>query len=158
MKRKSQIADLLFLAGALALVFLVEFLPGLSVTEDTWSWYSTLVQPAWSPPGWVFGPVWTFLYISMALALYLVWKKGATPLAYTLWGVQLGINFLFTFLFFVGQSLLLGWIDIALLWLAIIATCVVFWRISAWAGILFLPYIAWVSYALSLSFFLWLWN
>jgi len=150
--------DLLFLAGALALVFLVEFLPSFSMTSDAWKWYDSLDKPAWTPPGWVFGPVWTFLYISMAVALYLVWKKGGSALAYSLWGIQLGINSLFSFLFFVGQSLLLGLIDITLLWIAIIATCVVFWRISTWAGILFLPYIAWVSYALSLSFFLWLWN
>jgi len=150
--------DYLFLIGALVLVFVVEFIAGLFTGVSVKSWYLTLNRPAWTPPAWIFGPVWTLLYIMMAVSLYLVWRKGGNFAAYFFWGLQLFLNFIWSFLFFTMQSPLLGLIDIILLWSALLITLILFSRISVWAAILLLPYLAWVSYALALNAAIWVLN
>ena len=142
----------------LALTFLAagsgaRFMPG--------EWYSALAKPSWNPPAWVFAPVWTFLYICMAVAAWLVWRRkglleGAVPLS--LWAVQLGLNSVWTWFFFGMHNPGLAFADILLLWLAILSTLILFWRVTRAAGALFLPYILWVSFAAILNFALWRMN
>ncbi len=121
-------------------------------------WYATLAKPSWTPPNWVFGPVWTALYIAMAVAAWLVWRQkgwaGArVPLA--LFAVQLVLNVAWSWLFFGLKSPGLGLIEIVLLWIAIAGTLAVFWRRSVVAGLLLAPYLAWVTFAAALNYSIW---
>lgn len=118
-------------------------------------WYATLRKPAFAPPNWLFGPAWTLLYILMALASWLVWKKGlATPIvkpALVVYLIQLVLNALWSALFFGLRSPLAGLIEIVLLWFAILATVTLFFRVSKGAGAMLLPYLGWVSFATLLN-------
>jgi len=119
------------------------------------NWYAELYRPPWTPPNWVFGPVWTLLYTMMAIAAWLVWRKrgvrGASiPLL--LFGVQLALNVLWSVIFFGLRLPVLAAGEIVLLWLAILATLIAFWRVTPIAGWLMLPYLLWVTYASTLNF------
>lgn len=138
------------LVGLLAVVFAVAGVGGWFTSLGMPEWYASLHKPSWNPPSWLFGPVWTTLYIAMAVAAWLVWKgagfDGAAA-AMTLWGVQLALNLAWSGLFFALR--LPGWalVEILALWLAILATTILFFRHSAWAGGLMVPYLLWVSFA-----------
>ena len=124
-------------------------------------WYAELNKPAWNPPGWIFGPVWSALYLSMAVAAWLVWREGGwrrQRRALGLFLVQWALNFLWTPLFFGLHRTGLAFAEILLLWLAIAATTVAFWRIRKAAGALLVPYLAWVSFAAVLNGVLWRMN
>jgi tryptophan-rich sensory protein len=117
--------------------------------------YAALSRPAWAPPASVFGPVWTVLFVLMGIAAWLVWKeKGLSgariPLG--LFAIQLALNALWSWLFFAWQRGLFAEIEIVLLLALIAATLIAFWRVRPIAGILFLPYLAWVTYATALTF------
>jgi tryptophan-rich sensory protein len=118
------------------------------------AWYRTLNKPAWTPPSWLFAPVWTSLYAMMGIAAWRVWRTGGWhehAAALTLFSVQLAVNFAWSPLFFTFQRIDLALADIVLLWLLIVATLRQFAsidRLSAW---LLLPYLAWVSYATALN-------
>ena len=118
-------------------------------------WYKGLAKPSFNPPGWLFGPAWTVLYLMMAVAAWLVWKQGlgvpGVKLALVVYLAQLILNALWSILFFGFRSPLAGLVDIIVLWLAILATIVLFFRASVPAGVLLLPYIAWVSFAAILN-------
>jgi translocator protein len=147
---------------ALLLFFAVTFLAaGSGARYMPGEWYAQLSKPTWNPPSWIFAPVWTLLYICMAVAAWLVWRRNgllaaATPLAVFL--VQLSLNSLWTWFFFGLQRPGLAFADIVALWMAIVTTLVLFWRVSTAAGALFLPYLAWVSFAAVLNFTLWRMN
>ena len=122
-------------------------------------WYTFVPKPAWTPPSWLFGPVWTILYTLMGLAGWLVWRQAgcvmaaAAPMA--LFTIQLVFNLAWTLIFF-GQHLPgAALLDIVFLWLAIFATMLTFRRIHPLAGWLLLPYLLWVSYAASLNYGIW---
>lgn len=126
------------------------FMPG--------EWYTSLQKPAWNPPGWIFGPVWTALYTMMAVAAWLVWRQGGwekqrRPLLVFL--AQLTLNALWTPLFFGLHWPGVAFAEILLLWLAIAATVAVFRPVSRTAMLLLVPYLAWVSFAAALNFTLW---
>ena len=126
------------------------FMPG--------EWYATLKKPSWNPPGWLFGPVWSALYTMMAVAAWLVWKRGGfathrRPLSLFL--VQLALNAAWTPLFFGWHRPGLAFAEIFLLWLAIAATIADFRPVSRAAMLLLVPYLAWVSFAAVLNFTLW---
>lgn len=147
------------LVGWLVLCFGVAAVGG--VATDTGAWYQELTRPSWNPPGWVFGPVWTLLYTLMAIAAWGVWKENglrahAVPL--TLFGAQLALNGLWSWLFFGWQ--LPGWAfaEILVLWAAIAATLQAFYRVKAWTGYLLIPYLLWVSYAAALNGWIWWMN
>jgi tryptophan-rich sensory protein len=134
------------LAGVLGAVFTAPAIP---------SWYAGLKKPAFTPPGWLFGPMWISLYLLMALAAYLVWQKGlAHPGARTALAVfvgQLLLNALWSPVFFGLRAPLAGAVVILLLWLAIVLTLFLFWKISRPAALLLLPYLLWVSLATALN-------
>ena len=132
----------------------------LLVSENQSQVYQNLVQPAFAPPGWLFGPVWTFLYICMGVASWLIFqefkksKNKKSKTALTIYFVQLILNFFWTGIFFgLGQ---LGWalFEIIILLILIIINCILFWRINKWAGILLLSYILWVSFASVLNLYI----
>jgi translocator protein len=150
------------LVAAVALCELVGGLGSVFTIPSITTWYAGLAKPAFSPPNWLFGPVWTLLYLLMGLALYLVWEKGirkkGVAVAMETFGVQLFLNFLWSLLFFGLHSPLYGLIGIAFLFAAILATAVRFFRISRAAGMLMVPYIAWVAFATLLNFYVFILN
>ncbi|MBI4004968.1 tryptophan-rich sensory protein [Candidatus Roizmanbacteria bacterium] len=119
------------------------------------TWYVTLNKPAFSPPNWIFGPVWTALYFMMGVAAYLVWQKGLKnkkvrrALVYFL--LQLGFNFFWSIIFFGLRQPLLAFVDIVLLWGAIFITIMQFSKLSKPAAYLMIPYLLWVSFAMVLN-------
>ena len=149
-----------FEIGRLVLCILVcqpaGFLGSFFTRASVGTWYATLKKPAFTPPGWVFGPVWITLYGLMAVAAYLVWRRGwedrAVKAALSLFGLQLLFNALWSAAFFGLRSLLLGLVDIALLWVALLVTLILFFRISRAAALLLLPYMLWLSFAAVLNF------
>lgn len=131
---------------------------GTAVFVSTGDWYATLQKPSWNPPAWLFGPVWTILYAMMAVAAWLVWRRGGWPvqrLALGLFVAQLVLNALWTPLFFGLHRPGLALVDLGLLWAVLAATVAVFWRVRRTAGALLLPYLAWSSFAAVLNLTIW---
>jgi tryptophan-rich sensory protein len=120
-------------------------------------WYASLAKPAWTPPGALFAPVWTALYLAMGIAAWMVWRRGGRSRApaLALYLVQLALNALWSYLFFGLHRPGLAFLDIALLWAAILSVLFLFWRVKAVAGALILPYLLWVSFAACLNFAIW---
>lgn len=122
-------------------------------------WYASLVKPALTPPSWIFSPVWTVLYVLMAVSAFLIWKKGwrrkEVRVALMAFGFQLALNLVWSPLFFGLQSPRLALLDIVLLLAAISWTMVAFWRLSRTAAYLLLPYLVWVAFATYLNFSIW---
>ncbi len=125
---------------------------------DTGGWYASITKPAWNPPNSIFGPVWTTLYIMMAVAAWLVWQRGGWKQqrkALTIYLVQWALNALWTPLFFGLQRPDLAFAGILLLLASILATIAAFWRVKRTAAILLIPYVLWVSFATVLNFTIW---
>jgi tryptophan-rich sensory protein len=121
-------------------------------------WYESLAKPEWTPPGFIFAPVWTVLYILMGVAAWLVWRRNgfaAARLALTIFIGQLLLNTLWSFLFFGAHRPDLAFLEIVVLWVAILITTILFWRKTPIAGILLLPYLAWVGFASFLNLAIW---
>ncbi|GIJ11150.1 TspO/MBR family protein [Micromonospora andamanensis] len=117
--------------------------------------YANLDRPAWAPPSWLFGPVWTVLYVMIAVAAWLVWRRVGFGAALGAWAVQLVLNAAWTPLFFAGDRYGLAFVEIVLLWLAIGVTVLLFARVSRLAAVLLLPYWAWVTFAAALNYSIW---
>ena len=118
-------------------------------------WYAQIAKPSWTPPNAIFGPVWTILYIMMAIAAWLVWRlKGISgaKLALLFFVIQLILNALWSYFFFGRHDIVLAFIDIVILWLFILLTLIAFWKQNKFAGILLIPYLLWVSFASVLNF------
>ena len=134
-------------------------LSGFFTVTGVGSWYQTINRPSWNPPSWVFGPVWTLLYILMGIALYLVWKSESSPrmkqTAILLFSLQLLLNFCWSFIFFSLHEI--GWalVEMIGLWMMILLTILVFARIHKTAAWLLVPYISWVSFATLLTYTIW---
>jgi translocator protein len=142
-------AMITFLAGFIG----SRFMPG--------EWYTHLAKPSFTPPNWIFAPVWTLLYIFMAVAAWLVWKdhglaKAEIPLS--LFILQLGLNAMWSWLFFGLHKPGMAFLDIIALWICILAMILTFWSHSRLAGALMIPYLAWVSFASALNFAVWQMN
>jgi len=121
-------------------------------------WYRQLAKPPLNPPAWVFGPVWTLLYILMGVSAWLVWLRPGLPAAQIpllLFATQMALNGAWSWIFFGVHQVGLALIDIVLLWAAIAATLVSFWRIRKPAAVLLIPYLLWVSFATYLNAALW---
>ena len=122
------------------------------------AFYAQLSQPAWSPPVWLFGPVWTVLYALMAVAAWLVWRSGGfrqNRVALAFFFGQLVLNALWSWLFFAWHLGAWAFVDILMLLTLIITTIIFFWRIQPLAGVLLVPYLLWVSFASALNFTFW---
>jgi translocator protein len=142
----------LVLIGLLVLCLAVGAGAGFLTAQSVLTWFPTLVKPSFNPPAWVFAPVWTTLYIMMALAAWLVWlRKGSLVLFY----VQLALNFAWSLLFFGLHSPAMALVDIVVLWVAILLTLLAFWKVDRRAGWLLVPYLAWVSFAGVLNASIW---
>ena len=153
----STMKQTLGLLGWLLLVFAAAAIGGLA-SAQAGAFYTELVRPDWAPPGWLFGPVWSVLYALMGVSAWLVWRaRGFTGArtALLLFMAQLGVNALWTWLFFVWHKGGLAFAEILLLWVMIVATIMLFWRISKVAGVLLLPYLAWVTFAAVLTYAIW---
>jgi len=155
MAAESRRQSWLALVVLIVVCFAVAGLGGLATAPNIPNWYAGLTKPSWTPPGSLFGPVWSALYLSMAVAAWLVWRKGDAVMSMVLFAVQLSFNAAWSWLFFGLHSPGLGFVDIVLLWVAIVGTTIVFWRRSLVAGLLFVPYLAWVSFAAVLNFAIW---
>lgn len=121
-------------------------------------WFEQLRKPGWNPPNWVFAPVWTTLYLMMAIAVWRVWQKGTWTehrLPIFLFLAQLLLNALWTYLFFGLKKPGLAFADIAVLWVLLLATVIAFWGVRQEAGWLLIPYLAWVTFASALNFSIW---
>lgn len=138
------------MAGIIGSAFTVPSIP---------TWYAGLEKPTFSPPNWVFAPVWTTLYALMGIAAFLIWRQRrvvtGAPDALALFGLQLVLNAVWSPVFFGAQSPLGGLVIIIALWLALLATIVAFWRIIPAAGALLVPYLLWVSFATVLNYAIW---
>lgn len=142
------------LLGFLAASFLVINLGNLVTDTDAGSWYAQLNSPAWSPPGWAFGPAWTINCLLMGIAAWIVWRRDGfrdAPIALPLWGLQLLFTGAWTFLFFGGHWLTLSAIEIVLATGLVGATVVAFAFHHGGAAALLLPYLLWMIYASTLS-------
>lgn len=145
-------------AGLIGSVFTAPSIP---------TWYASLQRPEFSPPNWIFGPVWTTLYALMGIAAWLVWssyaqasenKRKQIRVALTLFGLQLVLNTLWSIIFFGWQNPGAAFAEISLLWLAILATIIAFARVSRPAAWLLLPYLLWVSFAAYFNYAIWTLN
>jgi tryptophan-rich sensory protein len=157
MTRQSLRRQLVGFAGWLAASFAAGGI-GAVASASAGAFYGSLSQPSWAPPAWLFGPVWSVLYILIGVAAWLVWRtngfSGAST-ALRLFGIQLLANALWTWLFFVWHLGAVSVAEIILLWLLIAATVSSFWRLNRLAALMLVPYLAWVSFASALTFSLW---
>lgn len=119
------------------------------------AWYERLAKPAWRPPNWLFAPVWSLLYLMIAVSGWLVWREAGISGPLVVYALQLGLNAAWTPVFFGLHRIGLGFATICLLWLAIAATIAVFYPVSPTAAILLLPYLAWVTFAAALNYAIW---
>ena len=145
----------LVLGGFVAVSFVVAAAGGAATVSAVREWYPTLSKPSWTPPSWVFGPVWTLLYAMMAVAAWLVWRRAGWCGAPAWFAAQLALNAVWSPLFFGLHWIGVALLDIGLLWVAIAATMAAFWQVTPLAGWLFVPYLAWVSFAAALNFAIW---
>lgn len=153
--RSMSSSSILVLLGWIVLTFLA---PAAGFRARPGEWFRGLTKPAFNPPSWLFAPVWTALYILMAIAAWMVWRRGgweeqALPLS--LYLVQLILNAAWTPLFFGAHRIGLAFVEIVLQWCAIAATLISFSRVDRLAAWLFLPLLLWVTFALALNFEFW---
>jgi tryptophan-rich sensory protein len=131
---------------------------GAVASMDAGTFYATLTRPPWAPPAWLFGPVWSALYALMAISAWLVWRHrgfAGARAALVLYIVQLAANALWSWLFFAWHRGGLAFAEVLVLWCLIVATIVAFRRVSALAGALLYPYLAWTTFASALTFAVW---
>jgi len=138
------------------------FIGSLATTPNIPTWYAALEKPFFTPPSWLFAPAWITLYLLMAIAAFLIWRKGlgeeGVKCALIVFLVQLVLNSLWSVVFFGLQSPLYGMVVIIALWIAILLTIIKFFRLSTAAGWLMIPYILWVSFASALNISIWVLN
>jgi benzodiazapine receptor len=157
MSRLPRSKQMLGLLAWLAISFTAAGL-GAMASVNAGTFYQQLLRPSWAPPGWLFGPVWTGLYVSMAVAAWLAWReRGLRGMggAAVLFLSQLAVNALWSWLFFGWRQGGLAFAEVLVLLALIAATLVAFWRIRPLAGALLLPYLAWVAFASMLNYTTW---
>jgi translocator protein len=141
--------------------FVAAGIGSLATRSSVKSWYRELRRPDWTPPDWVFGPVWTALYVMMAISAWLVWRETSAATARSalvLFGIQLVLNVLWSVVFFGLKWVGAAFGEVLLLWMMLIATAVSFYPLSLLAAWLLIPYIAWVGFASYLNFRIWQMN
>lgn len=156
-----KLTDVLKLAISIILCQAAGFLGSLFTTPAIPTWYATLNKPFFTPPNWIFSPVWISLFILMGISLFTIWRRQDHPqvkTALVFFFVQLILNILWSAAFFGLRAPLLGLMDIVLLWIAILFTILNFLKVTKFAGVLLIPYLLWVSFATLLNFSLWILN
>ncbi len=149
--------QILSLLACLALTYATAGIGGMASVQAQ-GFYAQLVRPAWAPPAYLFGPVWTLLYTMMGISAWIIWRERGVRrarLALGLFVAQLAFNAAWSWLFFVWRLGMWSFIEILLLWVLIACTIIAFWRIRPLAGILLLPYLAWVTFASALTLAVW---
>ncbi len=138
----------------------IGWIGGLFTESSIATWYPTLIKAPWTPPNWTFPVVWTILYFMMGVSLWLVLMAPSHDKirALNIFGIQLFLNFIWSWLFFYMENPFLGLVDIMLLWIVIVATIKVFSTHSRLAAYLLVPYLIWVTYAFTLNLFIWIYN
>jgi benzodiazapine receptor len=158
MTSSSTRTQLIGLAGWL-LICSITAAVGAFASIEASSFYAALARPDWAPPAWLFGPVWTLLYVLMAIAAWLVWRRSREDprcrAALGLFVVQLMFNALWSWLFFGWHHGALAFVEIVLLWFLIVATVLLFWRVQRVAAVMLFPYLLWVSFAAVLNYSIW---
>lgn len=146
--------------GCLLLTLLTGSVSGLLTANEIRNWYSTLHKPAFNPPNWVFGPVWTILYLLMGISLFMILQTNIKLKhnAIILFSAQLVLNFFWSIIFFNLHLIGAAFIEILILWACILLMVVQFYKIRKAAALLQLPYLAWVSFASLLNFAVWMIN
>lgn len=150
--------DIIKMVTAVTLTVVLGAVGGLVTSPEIPGWYAALNKPSFNPPNWLFGPVWTILYILMGFSYYLIWKQPASPernKALFIFIMQFILNFCWSFIFFGMHET--GWalVEMLLLWLVIITTIFSFAKLSKRAAWLLVPYMAWVSFAMILNTAIW---
>jgi len=154
-------SEILKLVASVILCQLAGFLGSFFTTPSIPTWYATLKKPFFTPPNWIFSPVWTGLFILMGLSLYYLWRKPDHPKftkALIFFFVQLILNILWSAAFFGFRAPFLGLMEIVFLWVAVLFTTLNFLKVSKFAGLLLIPYLLWVGFATLLNFSLWILN
>jgi len=150
------------LAASILICLTAGLIGAVFTIDSVQTWYKTIEKPSYSPPNWVFGPVWTILYVLMGVSAYLIWVKGLEKkearMALMFFVTQLALNALWSILFFGMRNPFYGLIEIVFLWAAIAITIQKFYKISRTAAYLQIPYICWVSYAAFLNYGIWRMN
>ncbi len=140
----------------------IGLLGGIFTSPEIQTWFVHLNKPWWNPPNWLFAPVWTTLYLMMGIAFYLIWKTNANTdakrWAIIIFILQFALNFLWSFIFFREHQMGWAFVEILVLWIAILCTIIGFSRISTTAAWLLVPYICWVSFAAMLNYTIWQMN
>jgi benzodiazapine receptor len=132
------------LAGIVGSFFTISSIP---------TWYAQLNKPTFNPPNWVFGPAWVVLFLLMGISLYLIWTRGVKGVV-TVFGIQLFLNIIWSILFFGLRSPFLAFIEIIALWIMILFTIILSYKVSRAAAYLMVPYLLWVSFAAVLNFYI----
>jgi len=143
-------AQIIKLVASLILTLGVGAIAGIFTSSAVTGWYATLNKPSFSPPNWLFGPVWTVLYIIMGISLFMIWKLEPSRernIALLIFMVQLVLNFCWSFIFFHFKLIGPALIDIIFLWISIVVMLILFYTIKPWAAYLNIPYFLWVSFA-----------
>lgn len=147
---------------SILIVGIVAYLSSLANINSIPTWYESLAKPSFNPPNWIFGPVWTILYLMIGIALFLVWASKIKPqkktTVYWVFGIQLFLNGIWSLIFFGAHQIFLALIVIALLWISIILNMLAFYKISKASAYLLVPYWLWVSFASVLNFSIWMLN
>ncbi len=155
---KSTVALMIGLAAWIGVCFLAAAVGSLATTSSVNGWFAEVNKPTWNPPNWIFGPVWTTLFLMMGVAAWLVWKKSGfknAKLELSWFLFHLVLNVLWSVLFFGMQQMGMACIEIVVLWLSIAATIFMFYQHSKLAAGLLVPYLMWVSFATFLNYTIW---
>lgn len=151
--------NIIKLVLSIALPLFIGFASSYFTITGVESWFAGIEKPSWNPPNWIFGPVWTTLYVLMGISLFLVWKSGSSKetkrYALILFGLQLIANFFWSFIFFDQHLIGVAFAEIVVLWVLILLTTFSFAKINKAAAWLLVPYISWVSFAAILNFTIW---
>ena len=144
---------------AILIPLVVGFTSGFFTAGNVTGWYQTIQKPSWNPPSWIFGPVWTTLYILIGIALFLVWRSDVAEsvknTAIILFAVQLVFNFFWSLIFFEMHEPGWAFAEIVVMWVLILLTIFSFGKVSSLAAWLLVPYISWVSFASILNYTIW---
>jgi tryptophan-rich sensory protein len=153
-----KISNILPITICIALPLIVGSISGIATSGNITTWYATLNKPAFNPPNYIFGPVWTALYLLMGISLFLIWRSSpgdARNYALVIFGIQLALNFAWSFIFFHFKQVGWAFFEIILVWISVLAMIIIFYRIGKTTAFLQIPYLLWVSFATILNGSIW---